>query len=348
MKRQPIAKLARADYAAIPRYGAGPESAINLADNTNQWGSPPAAVAAMRRAAGISNYPRMYGEVLKETIAAINGISADCVVTGNGSDDILDCTIRAFAEPGDLLAHPDPTFVMVPTLSRISHLVPVPVALKSNWEMDAAALLATGARIIYLCSPNNPTSTASSADMIRKVIAKAPGIVIVDEAYVEFSGESGFLAEAPALERVVVCRTMSKAYGLAGLRVGYATASHRIIEAIEKSRGPYKLNSVGEAAAVAALTDDREWVAAHVAEAVANRDRLAAELRTLGLDPLPSAANFLLVPTSRAPELAAQLAVRGIGVRFFTNLACVGNSLRITVGPWPMMESLIAALKDVF
>jgi histidinol-phosphate aminotransferase len=339
-------QLVRADFAAIPRYGSGPECEIELGDNTNQWGMPPAAAAALGERTPVSGYPDMYANSLKRTVAALAGVGAECVVTGNGSDDIIDCAIRAFAAPGERIAHPDPTFVMVPIFARINSVVPVPVPLSANGEMDADALLATKARIIYLCTPNNPTATATPYDAIRRVIAHAPGLVIVDEAYVEFAGVAGLLSEAPALERVLVCRTMSKAYGLAGLRVGYATASPQIVENVEKSRGPFKVNAVGERVAVAALTKDRAWVTARVKEAVQNRDRLAAELRSLALDPLPSAANFLLVRTPKALEITAHLRSRSIGVRAFVNLPVVGTAFRITAGPWPMMERAVAAIKE--
>jgi histidinol-phosphate aminotransferase len=287
----------------------------------------------------------MYADSLKSTVAAMAGVGSDCVVTGNGSDDILDCAIRAFAEPGAKVAHPDPTFVMLPVFSRINSVVPVPVRLTKDYQNDCDALLATGARIIYLCSPNNPVPVATSAEAIRRVIVNAPGLVILDEAYAEFTNHAGLLGEAPALERVLVCRTLSKAYGLAGLRVGYATASATIVETIEKSRGPFKVNGLAQRAAVAALTEDRGWVIARAAEAVENRDRLAAGLRALGYTVLPSAANFLLVPTPNSFDVADRLRARGIAVRPFRNLPQVGNAFRITAGPWPIMERVLDALR---
>jgi histidinol-phosphate aminotransferase len=300
----------------------------------------------MAQTDSVSGYPDMYADSLKSTVAALAGVDPACVVTGNGSDDIIVCAIRAFAVPGERIALPDPTFVMVPVFARLNSVVPVPVPLTARHEMDADALLATGARIIYLCNPNNPTGTTTPYEALRRVIAMARGIVIVDEAYAEFAGGAGLLSEAPALERVLVCRTMSKAYGLAGLRVGYATGSRTIVEAVEKSRGPFKVSSIGERLAVTALSRDGAWVAARAADAVTNRDRLAAELRLLGLDPLPSSANFLLVPTPKALQITAHLRSRSISVRPFANLPTVGTSFRITAGPWPEMELALAAIGE--
>ena len=341
-------QLARDGFNTIPRYSSGTDVEIDLSDNTNAWGTPPAASGVLRAAAGTgaARYPDLYGESLKRTVAGRAGIAPECVVTGNGSDDVLDCAIRAFAAPGDTIAHPDPTFVMLPVFSRINNIRPVPVPLTADHAMDADALLATGARIIYLCSPNNPTGTATPADAIRKVIAHAPGLVIVDEAYAEFAGVPGLLSEAPSLERVLVCRTFSKAYGLAGLRVGYGTATPAIIETIERSRGPYKLNSFAERAAVAAMTDDAGWMVERAAEAVANRIRLADALSVMGLNPLPSATNFLLVPTPKAVVLTARLRANGIGIRAFQNLPGLGDAMRITAGPWPIMERALTVIAD--
>lgn len=341
-------QLAREGFNAIPRYSSGADVEIDLSDNTNAWGTPPAARSVLRAAAGTgaARYPDLYGESLKRTVADRAGISPACVVTGNGSDDVLDCAIRAFAAPGDTIAHPDPTFVMLPVFSRINNIRPVPVPLTADYAMDADALLATGARIIYLCSPNNPTGTATPADVIRKVIAHALGLVIVDEAYAEFAGVPGLLSEAPSLERVLVCRTFSKAYGLAGLRVGYGTATPAIIETIERSRGPYKLNIFAERAAVAAMTDDAGWVVERAAEAVANRVRLSDALSAMGLSALPSATNFLLVPTPKTVVLAARLRANGIGIRAFQNLPGLGDAMRITAGPWPVMERVLSVIAD--
>src|ERR1700687_896907 len=134
MPRRSPDRLARADFAGVPRYEPGPDVQFNLAENTNLWGTPPAATEALRAgaAAGVASYPDMYADSLKSTVAAMAGVGSDCVVTGNGSDDILDCAIRAFAEPGAKVAHPDPTFVMLPVFSRINSVVPVPVPLTND------------------------------------------------------------------------------------------------------------------------------------------------------------------------------------------------------------------------
>jgi histidinol-phosphate aminotransferase len=169
--------------------------------------------------------------------------------------------------------------------------------------------------------------------------------VILDEAYAEFMGD-GWIARAPDAPNLLVTRTLSKAFGLAGLRIGYAAGAPALVAEVEKSRGPYKVSAIAERAAVAALREDGAWVTARVAEVRANRERLAAALRALGLAPLPSAANFLLVPVPHADHAARRMRAAGVAVRPFEDLRAVGDALRITVGPWPMMEAALAALEE--
>jgi histidinol-phosphate aminotransferase len=262
------------------------------------------------------------------------------VVTGCGSDDVLDSAIRAFAEPGDRVAHPEPSFAMVPIFARMNALEPVAVPLTPSFDLDAEAMLATEARVIYLCSPNNPTGNALSRAAIERVVERAPGVVILDEAYAEFAGANclDLLARS---ERLLVVRTMSKAFGLAGLRVGYAAGAPTLAAAVEKSRGPYKVHALAERAALAALTDDASlrWVRDRVAEVRENRARLVTELAAMGYETVPSDANFVLISMDGAARVGAALRERGVAARPF------GIGLRVTVGPWGMMEEFLRTLR---
>lgn len=341
-------EVARAGYRDIALYAPDRAScAIDLSDNTNLWGAPPAAARAAREtaAAALTRYPALYAAELKEALAAYAGVNDAAIVTGCGSDDVLDSAIRALAEPGDHIAYADPTFAMVPVFARMNGLAPVGVPFAPGLDIDPDALLATGARIIYLCSPNNPTGTSATRAAVERVLERAPGVVILDEAYAEFMG-GGFIADAPARENLLVTRTMSKAFGLAGLRIGYAAGHPSLVREVEKSRGPYKVSAVAERAAAAAVREDLDWVRARVAEARAGRERLAAALIAMRLAPLPSAANFLLVPVDGAPRIARRLRELGVAVRPLVGLPGIGDALRITVGPWPMMEALLRALEE--
>ena len=352
--------IARPDYAGIPVYsplGSDAGCAVDVSDTTNLWGAPPAALRALQAtaAAAVTRYGALYATDLKAPLAAYAGVAADEIVTGCGSDDVLDCAIRAFGEPGGVVAHAAPTFSMIPVYARTNGMTPVGVPLAGDgYAVDADALLATGARIVYLCSPNNPTSTPVARDAVRRVVEGARGLVIVDQAYAEFASES-WAAEAPGWERVLVTRTMSKAFGMAGLRVGYGVGAAALVREIEKARGPYKTTAPAERAVTAALAHDLPWVRARAAEALANRERLLAGLRALGLAPAPSDANFVFVPVAGAAAVAARLRERSVAVRVFTGLptavpalaASGGEAFRLAVGPWPTMERLLAALREV-
>jgi histidinol-phosphate aminotransferase len=352
--------LARPDYAGIPVYaplGSDAACALDVSDTTNLWGAPPAALAALRDASGelLTRYGALYATDLKAPLAAYAGVAPDEIVIGCGSDDVLDCAMRAFGEPGGIVAHPAPSFSMIPVYARTNGMTPVGVPLVGDdYALDAEAMLATGARIIYLCTPNNPTSTATARDAVVRVVREARGLVIVDQAYAEFATER-YAAAAPGWERVLVTGTMSKAFGMAGLRVGYGVGAAALVHEVEKARGPYKTTAPAERAVAAALAHDLPWVRARADEALANRGRLVAGLAALGLSPAPSDANFVFVPVPDAVAVAARLRERGVAVRLFTGLptevpalrAAGGGAFRLAVGPWETMERLLAALREV-
>ena len=346
--------FSRESYRAIELYA--PDRApcrIDLSDNTNCWGVAPAVEEAIREASvsTVTRYPNLYAASLKEALGRYLGVSHDRIVTGCGSDDILDSAIRAFAEPGDVIASPDPSFAMIPIFARMNGLRSVAVPLTSSYDIDADAMLATNARIIYLCSPNNPTGASLSRAAVERVVERARGVVILDEAYAEFAS-TDLSPIALASNRVLVARTMSKAFGLAGLRIGYATGAPALIAEVEKSRGPYEVSALAERAALAALGDGLEWAREHVVEAKMNRDRLTMELERRGLAPIPSEANFVLVPITNANARARHMRSLGVAVRPFEGLPMIsdalresgGSALRISVGPWDMVDAALAAL----
>ncbi len=345
----PRLAFARAAYEGLALYD--PQRApveIDLTDNTNLWGMPPAAERTLRTipVSSVTRYPTLYAAELKAALADYVGVRPDMIVTGCGSDDILDSAMRALAEPGDLVVGSDPTFGMLPIFAQMNALrwrgipeltdAPMP-------QPDIDAMLATDARMIYLCSPNNPTGALIARASIERVVREARGVVCIDEAYAEFAGVSSVDLLAHS-DRVLIVRTLSKAFGLAGLRVGYAIGQPALVNEVEKSRGPYKLNALAERVALTALREDRAWIDEHVQLAITLRERLAEELRTLGLSPMPSAANFLCVPMANVVTVGQALRARGVAARPFPALPGVGDALRISVGPWPMLQRLLDAL----
>ena len=341
--------LPRPDYAHLSRYSPDRRPVeVDLSDNTNLWGTHPGALAAIRNATGdaLARYPHLYADRLREVIAGRHGVDPEQVTTGCGSDDVLDSLWRALAEDGGTVSYAAPTFSMVEPLSKMNGrravAVPWSVALA-----EPAALFEGAPAMVYVCRPNNPTGLLAPLDWVERVIdlaGDAGPVVLFDEAYADFAGET-LIPLAIGSPRVLVVRTLSKAYGLAGLRVGYGVGAEPLVTEVEKSRGPYKVGRLAEAAACVALSDVEGWVAATIEEAVENRERLTRELSARGVTVLPSAANFVMVPLEpdTAVDTALALRRREVAVRPFPGCADVGDAVRITVGPWPLMERFLDA-----
>jgi histidinol-phosphate aminotransferase len=359
-----VSELARPEIDALPLYAPDQSAmrcAVDVSDNTNLWGIPPAAARALREtpSAEVARYPSLYSAPLKSALRSYVRLENAAIVTGCGSDDVLDAAMRAFGAPGDTIAYSAPTFSMIPAFARVNGLQPVPIPLldaADGFDIDPERLVAARAKITYVCAPNNPTATAVSRRAVEYVLAHAQGIVVIDEAYAEFAAVT-HVELVDRYERLLVTRTLSKAFGLAGLRIGYGVGSPAVVGMLERARGPYKVNAVADRAALAVLEpgeDALDWVRLHAALARENRNRLIADLRVLGLFPLPSDANFVLVPTPLARELGRRLQTLGVLVRTQTDLprdlealrASNGEALRIGVGPWHHMESLLSGLRE--
>ena len=349
-----MTRFPRDDYQPLRPYDPGRDPVpVDLSDNTNLWGPHPAAMEVVRVAQGplISRYPTVYGSDLKGAVSQRFGIPVEAVATGCGSDDLLDSVFRAAAVPPGRMSFPTPSFSMVSIFARMNGLKASPVPWRKA-EADPARLLLGEPDLVYICRPNNPTGGSLARDWILGLLAlggpEGP-LVVLDEAYADFA-EDSFLTHAPSTDRLLVLRTFSKLYGMAGLRVGYAVGPPPLIQEVEKARGPYKVTRLAERAAVAALQDSSDWVDRTLGETLANRERLARELARRGLETLPSSANFLLVPVdpASAAEVNRALRDRGVAVRPFPGLPEVGDALRITIGPWDLMTRFLEALDELF
>jgi histidinol-phosphate aminotransferase len=315
-----------------------------LSENTNLFGSAPSAVAVLREwAHDPSRYPSVSTKALREAIAEWIGVEPDQVVCGCGSNDIIDASMRALAEPGARMAYAAPTFVMTAHFAAANSLRPTPVPVRPDGDCDAAAMLATGAAFYYLASPNNPTGRAASAGELDRLLDGAKGIVLLDEAYAEFS-ERSRAREAVERGNLLVTRTFSKVWGLAGLRLGYGIGAAPLVWELEKARGPFKVNAVAELAAAAAVRNDQAWMTGIVARVRAARTALTQSLRALGYEVFQSEANFIGVKVPDALAAARFLKDRGLGVRAFPKAPVLGDLLRITVGPEEAMARLTDAM----
>lgn len=346
-------RFPRSDYRALDLYAPDRRPVgTDLSDNTNLWGTHPGALETVRSADldALARYPHLYADDLRQAAADRFGVERNQVATGCGSDDVLDSLWRAVARDGGVVRYPAPTFSMIEPLSLMNGREARPVA----WSValaDPGRLLEDDPALVYVCRPNNPTGFQPSADWLETLMEEAGDsgpVLLFDEAYADFAGET-LIPRVLAHPRAMVARTLSKAYGLAGMRVGLGIGRRQLIAEVEKSRGPYKVARLAEAAAVAALRDAEGWVTATVAEAVANRDRLAAELEGRGLAPLPSHANFILLPVGegQARDFSNALRERDVAVRPFPDCPDVGDTLRVTVGPWPLMGRFLDALDAV-
>lgn len=351
-KRSPFP---REDYVALELYVPDRQAVeVDLSDNTNLWGTHPAALRAVNEATAddLARYPYFYADEVRKAAAERFGVGPGNVCTGCGSDDILDSAFRAAAGPGGVVAYAAPTFPMVEPLARMNgrgtHAVAWSAALA-----DPRRLLEGDPVLVYVCRPNNPTGSLAPGAWVRELLDAAGSdgpLVLLDEAYADFAGEGeSFAGEAAGRSRLLVARTLSKAFGLAGLRVGIGIGSPEVVMEVEKSRGPYKVNRLAEVAAAAALRDEGGWVTRTVAECVESRERLVAELERRGLEPIRSASNFVMIPVGDGCALrhAAALRERGVAVRPFPGSPDVGDGIRATVGPWPLMERFLEALDAV-
>lgn len=342
MRAGRVAARRRAAGRRPPAVGTA-RAVIDLSDNTSRFGAPPAALRVLGGAApaDAAAYPSPDADALRAALARAHGLDPDGIVVGCGSDDVIDCAIRAFGREGGRLAFAAPTFSMIPEFARNAHMEAAPAPFLEDGAWDVDALCAARPQVLYLCTPNNPTGHSPHGDL-DPLLECGADLVILDEAYAEFAGRMRIAP--PRHPRLLVTRTLSKAYGLAGLRVGYGAGDPAAIERVARVRGPYRIGRLAERAAEAVLREDRAWVAAHVAQARAARAALAAALGTAGFRPLPGDANFVLVPLADAAAVARRMLRLGVRVRPFTGLPGIGDALRITVGPRDEMDAALGAL----
>ena len=325
---------------------------VKLASNENPFGPSPHAVAAAASALpGVNSYPDGGAVALRERLAYLFGLTRDNVVVGNGSDEIILLLALAYVEPGAEAVLAVPPYSIHRTAVLTAGGVPVGVALRDHThdlEAMAAAVTARTA-IIYVANPHNPTGTAVDAAALRRFVESVPPrvLIAVDEAYYDFVDDNLRHSARDLLDahpNVVAMRTFSKAYGLAGLRSGYGLADRRIVSMVDRIRPPFGLNSVAQAAALAAL-DDAEYVASVVADTRAGRVRLLEIARRHGLEAVPSQANFVLMHVGDSVGATEALLRRGVIVRPGENLGVPGW-IRVSVGTSGEITRFEDALAD--
>ncbi len=317
--------------------------------NTNENPFPP-SIHVLRAisqvpAEALRRYPDPTCAAFGKVAAKVHGVTPDMITCGNGSDDVLAYALGALAGPEQTLAFPDPTYSLYPVLAKLAEVKPCPVPWDEPWQLPTKQLLQSGAQTIFLANPNAPSGTLTPIDAIAELLRRFQGVVLVDEAYADFAGvDCVKLLKTHA--NLLICRTLSKGYSLAGLRFGYAIGAADLIAQINKARDSYPCDAIAQAAAVAALQDRAHARASwkYVAE---ERKRMAGELTKRHYRVIPSAANFLLVepPSQKAAEIYQYLKSHKVLVRYFPQPG-LDKMLRITIGVLEHNDILLQTLDN--
>lgn len=297
-----------------------------------------------------NRYPDPLQRQLKDKIAAIKGVNAEHIFLGNGSDEPIDLIIRVFCEPKrDNIVSIDPTYNMYKVAADVNDIEFRKVLLSGSFELDASRLLAavdTNSKLIFLCSPNNPTGNYLDEKEIKKVIAGFNGVVVLDEAYIDFSSNNGFLGQLNNFPNLVVLQTFSKAWGLASIRLGMAFASKEIIGYLNKIKYPYNINLLTQQFAIETLDKNNEkddWVRL----ILNNKTILEEELESIKIinEIYPSDSNFILVKVDDPLMVYNYLVENKIIVRNRSTVSLCAGCLRITVGTQEENDLLVKALR---
>ena len=341
-----------ASHTIAARYGLQPAQVVRYDTNTAPL-PPPCYEAVLARAAAepaINEYFDGSYETLREALAAYTGLGTNQLVIGAGADEVLDVVAKTFLDAGDTVVIPTPTYALYRIVSQTmdAPVRALPPRPDLRFDLDALAAAAQGAKAVFLCNPNNPTGRVLPAEAVAALVRRVRCLVVVDEAYAEFSGESvlPLVSEEP---RLIVVRTLSKAFSLAGARIGYAACAPQTAELLNRMRPPNSVSYVSALLAEAAVRDlpaMRRAVAALIAE----RERLAAALAELGLEVTPSVTNFVLArwpsPESAARTHAACLS-QGLVLRSYPDHPLLAGYLRMTARTPGENARLIATLHQV-
>jgi histidinol-phosphate aminotransferase len=331
----------RLPHVTAPQPPGG--NALRLDANTNLYGPNPAIRKVLEReAAGdFSLYPAPLHDALRNAIATRHALEPSEVLVGAGADELIDVAIRAFVNPGDPVAIAVPTFELYAFCAKVEHAEVIEIPMGQGFRIDVDGMLRARAKVTFVASPNNPTGNAQPVELLERLIRESRGIVVIDEAYAEY-GAPHLLGRVREFPNLIVLRTFSKAYGLAGLRVGFAAATGPVVESLLRVKIPFTVGELSERIALEALANE-DHVAKSRKMVDVEKPRLTSRLSRLGLHPFPSDANFLLVRVGeRVEDLARHLADRGIAVRVLPKIGC----FRVTVGRAEHNDRLLSVIGE--
>ncbi|MFK5878425.1 MAG: histidinol-phosphate transaminase [Flavobacteriaceae bacterium] len=301
---------------------------------------------------GVNRYPDPKQQSVKELLSNLKGVTVNQILLGNGSDEVLDLIFRAFCEPKeDNVILLPPTYGMYSVLSALNNIETKEVLLSDKFELRVEEILEganENSKIIFLCSPNNPSGNSFSVDKIQKIVESFDGLVVVDEAYIDFSSQKSWLKELNNYPNLIITQTLSKAFGMAGIRLGICYASEEIIEVLNRIKPPYNINELTQQRAKERLLKIDE-VQQEVTAILSERTKLATGLKEIRFISkiYPSDANFILVKVDDAAKRYNQLIAKGIVVRNRTTQHLCENTLRLTVGTIKENKKLFKALKNI-
>lgn len=344
----------RSNIQAMEGYLPGEQSqnsgTVKLNTNENPYPPSPRVMAALRRATNSSLrlYPEPLGDSLRSIAASTYGVRSENILAGNGSDELLSILVRCFVGPGDRVAYPVPSYSLYDTLIAIQDGKKFDAHYRPDFSLPEE-LFSQQAALTFLCNPNSPSGTLVSLKEIARLAHSVRGILVVDEAYIDFSESKGSSA-IPLIDtfsNLVVLRSFSKSFSLAGLRIGLAFAVENLIRGMIKVKDSYNLNRLSLVAAAAALQDLR-WVARNVRRIQKGRKLLSHRLKVMGFQVYPSEANFVMA--RREGEnlrfLYEELKRRKILVRYF-DVPGLQDSVRITVGTPQDIKALVQQMEAV-
>ncbi|OKH26687.1 histidinol-phosphate transaminase [Hydrococcus rivularis NIES-593] len=319
---------------------------IKLNTNENPYPPPPEIFDALQaELPKLRLYPDPVSTKLRKAAGAVFGVSADNIIAGNGSDDILSIAIRTFVNPGEAIAFLDLTYSLYDTLARIHGASIIEIPTDENFALSEP-IICPEAKLIFLASPNPPVGKHLNRDYLEKTCAQSTAIVVIDEAYVDFSDEN-HLDFLQKYDNVIISRTMSKSYSLAGMRVGFGMASQSLIEQMNKVRDSYNLDRLSQTLATAAL-ESHSYFQTIWQKVRRTRSRAIAALRDLEFFVFDSDSNFVLASPQwmSAAELYAQLKERKILVRYFKHPRIL-NYVRISIGTDEEIDRLLTAIAQI-
>ena len=329
--------------------GFQPKQADVVKLNTNENPYPPSPqvmkVLAEIKADQLRRYPDPEGSAFRAAAAEVNGVQLEYIMCCNGGDELLTIALRAFCDERRPVAYPVPTYSLYPVLANLQNCKAIEIAFDNEFNLPAK-LAASAASLTIVCNPNAPTGSFVSASELASLANEISGVLLIDEAYVDFA-EANCAALVKDFDNVIVLRSMSKGYCLAGIRFGYAIAQPGLIEGLMKVKDSYNVGAVAIAAATAAIKDQK-YFKQTIEKVKAERKRLTGQLRNLGFDVPDSSANFVLAKcrNRKAVEVYEKLKQQNIHIRYFAYPE-LEDKLRITIGTSEQNDKLLSALKEI-